>query len=405
MDNDRRERRIFASGLGRGRSFDADEVARAAAGLVPKGSASFARVRTAPPAEQSLHLGPLRDGPVQGHEISDHWAAIGLAEEPDLLSALKPLVSRRGGRTHCFEAADEIIPFWRRERDRGLRAICIVGQRIPWQTQEALQLDGALVARLPFTDPERLKRYAKLAASRERERSKLRRVAWIITPVLDGFTRALDEVFREPLAQTLSNRWGFSVLHLQEGGIHAGSLETPGFIVLLTHGEDPPNEGAPVGLSAALQGEIQRACEAGAVVAHLGCNGAGMFARGRYSDLPERLGVDDCPRAEHDTFSAFGLDCLERGASAVLAHVDSTWSNAFERAQPVVDWTDWVCSGKGAFGHAADSILEEATRSGNKAYERLTQGREAEANAVWLRHLDLRGFVTLGDPSAYCRWS
>ncbi|MCC6552536.1 MAG: hypothetical protein IT372_05865 [Polyangiaceae bacterium] len=344
----------------------------------------------------------MTGGPVQGLEVGERWAAVGLQRGAALVAALAPLIERRQGKVALLADSRGVLEYWQQER-HGLRAVCLVGTEISWRVQERLQLDGALVGRLPFADPEPLAEYAKRLVARERSRVERKRVGWIVCAEPDPFTAALEQRLGDALERGMRRR-GFLVRRFRGDRIDE-HIDDAGVIILLTHGSDPPAAGEPVGLSEEVRARIMDACRGGAVVMHLGCSGAGMLAGGRFEELPRRLGLEGCPIADADVFSEFGCRCLAAGAGAVVAHVDSTWSIAFQHPRPIVDWIDWICSGRGAVAHAADSISAEANRAGADAFERRRMGDELGSGMAWLRHLDLKGFVVLGDPSSHFRWS
>jgi hypothetical protein len=174
-------------------------------------------------------------------------------------------------------------------------------------------------------------------------------------------------------------------------------------VVLLTHGADGASAGEPLGISRGRCDAIVEACRHGAYLLHLGCNGAGTFAGGRFGALVDELRLPQVPISPCDTISPFALRCLRTGASGILAHVDSTWSNAFVDARAIEAWVDWVASGDGALAFAAEDISRESGKAAIEAVQK--QGRaDPEASLSWLRFMDLRGFVLLGDPSSCGLW-
>jgi hypothetical protein len=347
-------------------------------------------------------MGRRTKGRVQGRIAKDEWVAVSVGDQADLIRAIAPLAKARGGETVTFASAADLAAYWSKERAKGLRALCLLGTGVPWLAQERLQLDGALVSRIPVDDANALDAYATRLVRFEAGRPSLPRLAVLVAPAFDEFTRILHEVFVAPLTQVLSHL-NFEVVLHPPAERTAGRLAEAGLIVLLTHGGDGGDAGEPVGLDDGARQAVVDACSQGAWVAHLGCNGAGTFAGGRFGKLIEQLGLD-APITPCDSVSRFAIDCVRAGARGVLAHVDSTWSNAFERADSIVTWVEWIASGEGALAWSAEDLARDAGRAAVDAFEARAAG-DPEAGLHWLRHLDLRGFVTFGDPSSFCGWT
>jgi hypothetical protein len=340
---------------------------------------------------------------IAGHFLDDAWGIVALRADADCAQALRPLTRRRlATAPRVFDTEADLLEFWKTRPD-SLRAVCIAGAGVSWATEERLRLAGAIVGRLPFPEAHAHERFARRLVDRERALEALPRKAWVLVGDPDPFTECLDAVFAGPILKRLE-RHGFEVrLAIGRQADTLAGDPTPGIAVLLAHGMDPPDTGVPAGVPGLVREVLLSASAAGAVIVHLGCNGAGTVARGRFGDVASELGLE-VPFTETDTFDAFGAACLGAGASAVVGHVDSTWSTAFDTATPVLDFIDWVASGRGSFGHGLESLATEALRAGTEAHDLLRRQKPLDAGLAWLRHLDLRGFVLLGDPSAYCRW-
>jgi hypothetical protein len=253
---------------------------------------------------------------------------------------------------------------------------------------------------LPFDDGKALRAYAAACVLAEVDKPKLPRTASILAPGSDPFTEILHRRFTDRLKHALEGL-GFSVRLEPVGGERTAS-EAPAFAFVLAHGSDPPRFGTPVDVDSKV---IARACRAGGWIVHLGCYGAGVSAGRRFGDLPERLGIDDAAPARFDAVSGFAAGCLAKGARGVLAHVDSTWSSAFEGGvEPIVDFAEWIASGRGALGYACDSLAAASNRAAVSAYQLREMKSERDSGLAWMRHLDLRGFVALGDPSSSSGW-
>jgi hypothetical protein len=330
----------------------------------------------------------------------DQWVAAALGR-PDLVNAAEPLISKRGGEAKLFSDEISLRRFWELERGKGLRALCLLGTQASWLLQEELQLDGALIGRLPFDDPGALHDYVRALASYETT-EKSRRIATVVAPAIDEFTARLAATFVEPVTRVL-RKLGF-VVAVHDGApgrdVRVGESH---LIVLLTHGADGDLAGEPIGIRAESREAIVEACRHGAFLLHLGCNGAGTFAGGRFGALVEELCLGRVPITPHDTVSPFALRCLRAGAGGILAHVDSTWSNAFADARVIEAWVEWVASGDGALAFAAEDVSRESGKAAIDAVQRHGKG-DPEASLSWLRFIDLRGFVLLGDPSSFGQW-
>jgi hypothetical protein len=392
---------IATSGLGTSSALDVASVALAAARLIP--AARLPRTLEAPerPREQRACMGPMSLSSMEGHYLDREWTYATVSHETPLIAAFSAVGERRFADPITVQQPEDLTAHFLDARSQGLRAVCMLGAGFPWSVQEQLQLEGAVVGRLPFATPEDVRTYASRLVMREREAVSLPRKAWLVSAGADPFILYLLRLFVIALREAFA-RHGFAVTIVGSNDPAPGG-EPPGFIVLLTHGSDGPDYGTPLGLSQPVRRAIGNACEAGAIVLHLGCNGAGAMGGGRFENLPAALGLN-APVSTIDTFEAFAANCLAEGASGVIAHVDSTWSAAFEHPQPVIDLVDWLASGRGTFGHAMDSIWTEALRTGARAHVALRRGDDQRAGISWLRHLDLKGFVLLGDPSAYVAW-
>lgn len=351
--------------------------------------------------ERVLHAGPMTEGLLLGNYQSTEWSLASVRADASLLNSCRALVRRRVSPT-VLNADDDmdLIARCKTAHLNGLKAVCLVGPSVSWATHERLQRNGVIVGRVPFSAEGATEAYAIRAAARERARAPLNRVAWFIHAEADPFTLSLRYKLEAAIKSRLRVH-GFDAIDLtRETRL---PRQQPGLVFLFTHGADYPNAGAPrVAWGPALDA-VKEACSAGAVVVHLGCNGAGTVGGGRYAMVAQQLGLR-VPSTEEDTVNSYGLTCLEQGATGVVAHVDSTWSTAFATATPWVDFVDWVASGRGALGHALESMVVEAQRAGSAAFEAHMSGDPKQAGLNWLRHMDLLGFVLLGDPSAYCVW-
>jgi hypothetical protein len=343
-----------------------------------------------------------------GDEMGRRWVAVALRRDAHLLEAARPLISRRQGRSETFEDAAQLLAWCRMAREKeGVRCVLLLGTSIPWWVQETLQLEGICwVGRLPLNEPEQIAAYSRHIAEAERsKRNVLRREAWIIAPRNDGFTQILHELLSRTI-QTILREEGFTLrLMPADDGALPEVESRPGLILFLTHGDAQASSGSPVIAPEVLE-RVYRACAGGAMVAHFGCNGAGGFPESRYADLPPQLSgyAFNFPSNASDVFSTFSQRCLLAGASSVLAHVDITWSSAFESNSPIDLWLSSVATGSGASGFAMSDIPAAAVRSARRASACLMNGDAREAGWHWLRYLDLSGFVVLGDPSFRFRW-
>ena len=386
---------VEASGLGPGVSFSETELMRAARILLPS---TPVRGVGGPSREGRAVMGRPVVGSVQGSMNGPLWVAVTLEEQAGLARAAEPLVQARKSDTATFSTEHELREFWACERTAGLRALCILGTKISWLAQEELQRDGALVARLPFDDHDELYDYARTLGRPQ----PVGRRATIVAPASDGFTSALSRMFVNPVKDALS-ALRFEVTIADQRSEPVDAIAAAAILVLLTHGGDDAAAGEPRGVPPGTREAILEACRRGAWIVHLGCNGAGTFAGGRFGPLVQELSLGRVPVSQTDTTGRFAIDCLRAGARGVLAHVDSTWSNAFEDPLSVVSWVEWIGSGAGALAWAGEDISRASGNAAIAAVEMHGRG-DPRASLCWLRHVDLRGFVALGDPSSFGTW-
>jgi hypothetical protein len=398
---------ISASGFGVTKPFRIERVADVAAGALARSEAPIRLARSKDTLEAGAAMGPMARSAIAGNYLGNQWACVAFPGEEGLLHSCSSLVARRAAEPVNLPDTGDLMSYFSAQRAAGLKALCIVGRRLPWRTQESLQMAGAVIGRLPLATPDSMEELSERISNRDRSQEPLPKRAWILAGPSDHFTDTLTSLFSEALSRRFRAH-GFEV-DVAAGASERSkasntSSQLPGFVVLLTHGGDSPIPGLPLGLDPNTLANIRRACASGALLLHLGCNGAGMFAGGRFEDIPEQLGLE-VPKSEEDTFDTFASECLAAGSCGVIAHVDSTWSSAFSNPESVLDLVDWIASGRGSLGHAMDSIWTDALRAGVDAHNFLREGNSRSAGLSWLRHLDLKGFVLLGDPSTYLCWA
>ncbi len=351
-------------------------------------------------------LGARYGGPVAGLVMGEEaWVALAApAHGEEFKAAVEPLRRLRRGR--CDIVALEDTSAWLSKNTGHVKAVCLLGRDHSWEFQETLQRrHRILVGRVPGR-PDAIHGYATRVADRETLKvPKVPRRALLLCAEGAGdiFTRSLASRVL-PVLEAELKECGFSVDKEPNGVLY-------GLVVSLTHGADPTdfahprNYGQPVQVGTAARHAIDETCAAGGVFAHFGCNSAGLRGGGLYQDL---LGICNVPhlKADRDDMDSFAAVCLERGAGGVLAHVDSTWSCAFDDAAPAGQWVSWLASGAGTVGYAQSSLVDGAKDAadmliaGDVRHERdpVRLGRS------WLRNRDLLGFVTLGDPCATIQW-
>lgn len=343
-------------------------------------------------------------GRPMGAVLGPSWKVLALRSQQPLQEAAASVQSHRIGSHRLVDDEQELLEWARTDGRHDTRCLLLVGTGISWAAQEELQSRGFYVGRLPFDEPAQIRQYAERLVTQEQQQKRLPRRAWVVAPDNDDFTRMLHRLLAQPLHETLRDQ-GFaeeSILWTEGSRRPAGAL--PGLILLLTHGVAEASSGAPVVSDEVLQA-IYEACGQAAVVAHLGCNGAGSMRDGRYRELANWLPVAFRPQAlARDVFSEFTRTCLLRGAQTVLAHVDITWSHTLYPWQPFEEWLRGVASGGCTAGFSAKDFYAEATRAREQARDERRQQHLQQAGSSWLRHLDLHGFVTLGDPCCTFRW-
>jgi hypothetical protein len=312
--------------------------------------------------------------------------------------------TQRLSNSRVFEDGQQLLEWAYEEGRHTLRCLLLLGTGISWSVQEKLQRLGFHVGRLPFDEPAEIRRYAERLAARERQGTRLPRRVWVVAPRSDVFTRTLHHFLQLPIQEALRDEGFPAEAIIWADGTRRPDGALPGLILLLTHGAADASSGVPQG-SAELLHAIYEACEQGAVVAHLGCNGAGGSRNGRYEELASWNLMESLPPAlPRDVFSVFSRTCLQRGAHTVFAHVDVTWSHTLYPSRPFEEWLRGVCSGSVAASFAALDFHAEADRAAFQALDQRREQRLQEAGGSWLRHLDLHGFVTLGDPASTFRW-
>lgn len=343
-------------------------------------------------------------GRPMGSILGPSWKVVALRSQQPLQEAAASVQGHRIGSHRLFDDEQELLDWARTEGRHDTRCLLLVGTGISWDAQELLQQRGFYVGRLPFDEPSRIQQYTQRLVAQEHQQQRLPRRAWVIAPNNDPFTRMLHRLLAQPIQEILRDQ-GFpeeSIVWADGARRPAGAL--PGLVLLLTHGVADAGSGAPVVSDEVLQ-VIYEACGQGAVVAHLGCNGAGSMRDGRYRELANWLPADVRPQTvARDVFSEFTRTCLLRGAQTVLAHVDVTWSHTLYPWQPFEEWLRGVSSGSCAAGFSARDFYAEASRAREQARDERRQQQLQEAGRSWLRHLDLHGFVTLGDPCCTFRW-
>jgi hypothetical protein len=385
-----------SSGLGISTPIARDRLYEEAARLVPA-TLSIAPPDSAEPRlpEGQVTLGGPPGGAVHGDEFADAWSLVAGRGEAPLHQGARELLAWRRSRAAVLAGDAGLLDWWQSRAPRPA-AVCVVGTAIPWADVEALQGRGVWVGRLPFGTDSELRTWVEGAVERSCEPTPMPRRALVVAPRDDEFTRQVAGGALARLDALLRAR--------RFERVDSTTTERVGLVVFMTHGSEAPDAGWPTTRDDA----AARALEAigpGAVVVHLGCHGAGVSAGSRYGDLPVIVGARPLAATAADSCSRFAVQCLARGAAAVLAHVDGTWSRTLHDCEAFFHCLDWIVSGKGSVGRAIACLAEDANRRGREAYELLAAKRTARAGESWLRSLDLRGFVCLGDPSAAVTWA
>lgn len=358
------------------------------------------------PADLAFELGGALGPAVMGRFHGALWAMVAGAGEPDASIAQKlRTVAQRRVSPILLGAGCSVIEWWEKQQPRP-RAVCVVGTQIPWRELEQLQQAGVLVGRLPFHDPERAARWAVGATARWLRKPELPRRAWIVAPANDKFTLRLANYTVCRLQRALKDlSFGDDALAMP------ASDDEVGLVILLVHGREAPADGDPC-VAPETRARVLAAARNGAVILHLGCHGAGRTAGGRYGDLPVVLGAEQATIATRDTVSPFAMECVEAGATAVIGHLDGTWSKTLEDPEVLIQLVDGIARGSITVGVATRLLADEANRRAATAMAHVfaaSQGEAGEqwrreAGKQWLRFLDLSGFVCIGDPCAFVRW-
>lgn len=348
----------------------------------------------------ALDLSHLEDlarggGYVRGVERASRYALV--VHEADLAIA-KPLCANfedRKGEVAVLGPTDT-LGGWYRGREEPPRAVFVVGTAIPWsETVQLQQLAPVFVSRLPLCSASDAGWWEQRADHRWLVQAEARKRAWIVSPAHDLFTRRLAEFVVGPLRRALG------ALRFAPDPLRPpGDDEEVGLVVLLTHGDDLT--GAPV-VDAATHDRVLAACARGAIIVHLGCHGAGRVAGDRYGDLASRLDVPQ-PRVPRDAHATFARACLLAGAAGVIAHLDATWSKTFEDPSALIHALEGIAEGTATASFATHLLVAEANRCAAAAVDHCRAGDLAAGGRAWLRHLDLSGFVCLGDVREAPRW-
>jgi hypothetical protein len=234
-----------------------------------------------------------------------------------------------------------------------------------------------MVGRVPNVDDA----WWHASAQRPRMREPL---VWIALGASNGFTRVLHDQLLTELE---------TLLEVDRVTVQRTPTADAMLVVVLDHGAAEPL-GVPA--TAGLHQRLLESVTPGSIVVHFGCFGAGRAGGDRYVGL---LGIER--RDAVESISSFALDCLARGASAVIGHVDGTWSGTYVDPRPVAEVVRHLAAGVSA-GYATRLLTIEAQRHAACAVAMRTNDPR-RAGQHWLRHLDLSGYVCLGDPCSRLR--
>jgi hypothetical protein len=409
----------------------------------------------------------------EGNKIeSSGWGAIFAADDdevPALKEALKPLLDwRREQATQENEARyrefvgeegylpDESKIDWLARHGSDYESITygpanpdilpyyllIVGdpEKIPFRFQYQLDVQYA-VGRICFNTLEEYARYAQLVVQVEQGK--------IILPRQMGFfgvrndddksTNLSAEYLIQPLHDKLAKQkanWKFTKTMGAEAtkaqlARHLGGDLTPSLLFTASHGMGFPNghakqlaqQGAllcqdwpgPVNHKGPLPQDFYFAADdlsesvdlRGMIAFHFACYGAGTPRENDFEHLAARKDLNIAP---HAFVSQLPLRELQRGALAVIGHVERAWGFSFmtEKSKPQINTFEstikYLMAGD-PIGFAMEDMNKRyAELSSELTNELSIKGRppkEALVTSLWTSNNDARDYIVIGDPGVH----
>jgi len=313
-------------------------------------------------------------------------------------------------------------------------------ENLPFKFQYELDVEYA-VGRLWFPTVDEYRHYAESVATAENEKAQVAPRATFFAPWSPGDepTRLSSERLVPPLAQKLQNDRADWIVESIVGTTATrkclGDLLTnlpPALLFAASHGlYFPPGHARhPNDLGALLcadwpgpdHGAIEPAWSFGAddldaqvdlrgtMAVHFACFSAGTP---RDTDFPHEDQLTDGPLAEHPTVAALPRALLNRGALAVIGHIDRTWATSFltDRDQPQVQvfqgLLNQLMTGN-RVGYAmevmnlryaalATQLTAQMTPLLNQKVQ--TDDELSRSAELWTGLNDARGYIVLGDPA------
>lgn len=319
-------------------------------------------------------------------------------------------------------------------------------EEVPFEFQYHLSLSHA-VGRVWFPQLSSFRDYAEAVCRAERDGVELPRKVTIFAVENDAVTRAIGEQLVPALKQLIADgfpNWRLETLRGDEAwksrlSRRLGGGKTPGLLFVSTHGRHAPEEsdrdlvqgsllcepdpGAPVTDEPVLYGATDLADKPmdlhGLIACFAACYSAGTpkFDNFPHTGLAREAALETAPRliSKKPFLASLPVTMLERGALAVVGHVDRGWTTSFVWAlesgdvgtlYSLEDAVTQLLRGQ-RLGHA----LRPLTRRYSQLASRLAQMLDVkrigghpdlhQLGFYWTAVNDARNFVILGDPAVY----
>ncbi len=330
--------------------------------------------------------------------------------------------------------------------------LLIVGspREIPFEFQYHLSLSHA-VGRVWFPDRDGYLRYARAVCRAETEGVERPRKVTVFSVENDPTTSAIGKTLVPSVQRLIDDGfpdWEIEIVRREEAvksrlGSLLGGGETPGLLLVSTHGrnaldqhsrdlvdgallcqpdEDARPEDLPVLFSAAdLAAEPEDLH--GLIGFFFACHSAGTPVLDNFPHTGEGLGPEAAIKTppivigKEPGLARLPVDLLNRGALAVLGHIDRGWSTSFlwgsksgdiGTLYSLEDTLSQLLGGQ-RLGHALRPLNRRYSQLASRLAQMLDRQRiGAQPDLSWLGFYwttvnDARNFIILGDPAVYLR--
>ena len=330
--------------------------------------------------------------------------------------------------------------------------LLIVGspEEIPFEFQYHLSLSHA-VGRVWFPERDSYRKYAEAVCQAEKEGVERPRKVTVFSVEDNPTARAIGEALVPPVRRLIAEGfpdWELEIVR-RERAVKSrlasllGGGETPGLLLVSTHGRNAPDEetrhlaqGAllceresgnaakdgPVLFSAADLAE-EPADLHGLIGMLFACYSVGTPVLDSFPHTAEGLGpeaaLETRPRviSRRPMLASLPVTLLERGALAVLGHIDRGWGTSFfwgfesgdvGTLYSLEDALTQLLRGQ-RLGHALRPLSRRYSQLASRLAQMLDMNRVgAQPDPGWLGLYwtavnDARNFVVLGDPAVYLR--